>query len=82
MRIVVLGGSGMMGCISVQDLARSEGVSEVVIAARNMDKAQQVADYIGSSKVSLAQVDVCDWSPCCAAPTAASTALSTTPTCR
>ena len=60
MRIVVLGGSGMMGCISVQDLARSEGVSEVVIAARNMDKAQQVADYIGSSKVSLAQVDVRD----------------------
>ncbi len=60
MRIVVLGGSGMMGCISVQDLARSAGVSEVVIAARNMDKAQEVADYIGSSKVSLAQVDVRD----------------------
>jgi saccharopine dehydrogenase-like NADP-dependent oxidoreductase len=60
MRIVVLGGSGMMGCIAVQDLARSEGVSEVVIAARNMDKAQEVADYINSPNVSLSQVDVRD----------------------
>jgi lysine 6-dehydrogenase len=60
MKIVALGGAGMMGCISVQDLARSKGVSEVVIADRNMDRAREVADYIHSPKISLAQVDVRD----------------------
>ena len=29
MKIVVLGGAGMMGCIAVQDLARSEGVGSL-----------------------------------------------------
>jgi saccharopine dehydrogenase-like NADP-dependent oxidoreductase len=60
MKIVVLGGAGMMGCISVQDLARSKGVSEVVIVDRNMDRAHEVADYIHSPKISLVQVDVRD----------------------
>jgi saccharopine dehydrogenase-like NADP-dependent oxidoreductase len=57
MKIIVLGGAGMMGCIAVQDLARSEGVDEVVIADRNMEAAQQVAAIIDSPKVSMAEVD-------------------------
>jgi saccharopine dehydrogenase-like NADP-dependent oxidoreductase len=60
MKIVVLGGAGMMGCIAVQDLARSEGVDEVVIADLNPDNAQLVADTIGSSKVSWVQLDLRD----------------------
>jgi lysine 6-dehydrogenase len=60
MKIVVLGGAGMMGCIAVQDLARSEGVDEVIIADRNMAAAQQVAGIIDSPKASLAEVDVRD----------------------
>jgi saccharopine dehydrogenase-like NADP-dependent oxidoreductase len=60
MRIVVLGGAGMMGCITVQDLAHSEGVDEVVIGDRDMERAQQVADIVGSPKVTLAEVDVRD----------------------
>lgn len=60
MKIVVAGGAGMMGCIAVQDLARSEAVTEVVIADRKMEAAHQVADTIASSKVSIAEVDVRD----------------------
>ncbi len=60
MKIVVLGGAGMMGCIAVQDLVRSAGVDEVVIADLNQERAQEVAGYLGSSKVSIQPVDVRD----------------------
>ncbi|MGD9147052.1 MAG: saccharopine dehydrogenase NADP-binding domain-containing protein [Anaerolineae bacterium] len=60
MKIVVLGGAGMMGCIAVQDLARSEAVDEVVIADLNADASREVAAYIDSPKISQAQVDVRD----------------------
>jgi saccharopine dehydrogenase-like NADP-dependent oxidoreductase len=60
MKIVVLGGAGMMGCIAVQDLARSEGVDEVVIADLSIDNARLVADYLNSPKVSCVQTDVRD----------------------
>jgi saccharopine dehydrogenase-like NADP-dependent oxidoreductase len=60
MKIIVLGGAGMMGCIAVQDLAHSEGVSEVVIADLSAERAERVASYIASSKISIATVDVRD----------------------
>jgi saccharopine dehydrogenase-like NADP-dependent oxidoreductase len=60
MKIVVLGGAGMMGCIAVQDLSRSEGVSEILIADRNREAAEQVASIVDSPRVSLAEVDVRD----------------------
>jgi saccharopine dehydrogenase-like NADP-dependent oxidoreductase len=60
MKIVVLGGAGMMGCIAVQDLARSEAVDEVVIADLNPDNAQLVAETIGSPKISRVQLDLRD----------------------
>lgn len=60
MKIIVLGGAGMMGSIAVQDLARSEGVDQVVIADRNLKAAEEVAGIIGNPKVSLAKVDVRD----------------------
>jgi saccharopine dehydrogenase-like NADP-dependent oxidoreductase len=60
MKIVVLGGAGMMGCIAVQDLARSKAVDEVVIADLNADAAREVATYIDSPKITQAQVDVRD----------------------
>ena len=60
MKIVVLGGAGMMGCISTQDLAQDRRVTEVVIGARNMPKAKEVAEAIGSPKVTIQRVDVTD----------------------
>ncbi len=60
MRIVVLGGAGMMGCIAVKDLAQSQGVDEVVIADLSLERATEVQEAIASPKVSVAQVDVTD----------------------
>ena len=60
MKIVVLGGAGMMGCIAVQDLVRSEAVDEVVIADINPENARVVAEYLDSPKISQAPVDVRD----------------------
>ncbi|HSR33764.1 MAG TPA: saccharopine dehydrogenase NADP-binding domain-containing protein, partial [Anaerolineae bacterium] len=60
MRIVVLGGAGMMGCIAVQDLARSDAVDQVVIADLSPERAQQVADYVGGSKITWVRTDVRD----------------------
>jgi saccharopine dehydrogenase-like NADP-dependent oxidoreductase len=60
MKIVVLGGAGMMGCIAVQDLARSDAVDQVIIGDLNQERAEQVAAIIDSPKVRLAHVDVRD----------------------
>jgi len=60
MRIIVLGGAGKMGCISVQGLANDERVDEVIIADLDMDQAKIVADTIGSPKISIHEVDIID----------------------
>jgi lysine 6-dehydrogenase len=60
MKIVVLGGAGKMGCISVQDLAGDKRVKEVVIADRDMEQARTVAETIGGQTVTLQQVDLTD----------------------
>jgi saccharopine dehydrogenase (NAD+, L-lysine-forming) len=60
MKIVVLGGAGKMGCIAVQDLAGDKRVKEVVIADRAMKEAKTVAEVIGSSKISIQDVDLND----------------------
>ena len=57
MRIVVLGGAGKMGCISVQDLANHPRVNEVVIADQDLTQARTVADIVGSPKVAVQQLD-------------------------
>ena len=60
MKVVVLGGAGKMGCISVQDLAGDERVSEVVIADRDLTQARIVAETLGSSKITIQAVDASD----------------------
>jgi len=62
MRIVVLGGAGLMGRIAVKDLAASDSTRQVVIADRDTDLAYRVADLLpqGRSKVSIVQTDVTD----------------------
>jgi saccharopine dehydrogenase (NAD+, L-lysine-forming) len=62
MKIVVLGGAGLMGRIAVKDLAASHGPQQVVIADRDLDLAHRVADLIpeGRSKLSIEPVDVRD----------------------
>ncbi|UCC64829.1 MAG: saccharopine dehydrogenase NADP-binding domain-containing protein [Anaerolineae bacterium] len=60
MKIVVLGGAGLMGRIAVKDLAASKGVDRVVIADRDTEMANRVADLIsaGRSKISVVHTDV------------------------
>ena len=62
MKIVVLGGAGLMGRIAVKDLAASEGPQQVVIADRDTELARQVVDLLpqGRSKVSIVHTDVTD----------------------
>ncbi len=60
MKIVVVGGAGKMGCISVQTLANDSRVDEVVLADFNLDNAQVVTDYLKSPKVRIEHVDVND----------------------
>ncbi len=62
MKIVVLGGAGLMGRIAVKDLAASEGVDQVVIADRDTELARKVAALIpiSRSKVSVVHTDVTD----------------------
>jgi saccharopine dehydrogenase-like NADP-dependent oxidoreductase len=62
MKIVVLGGAGLMGRIAVKDLAASEGVDRVVIADRDTELAHKVATLIsvGRAKISVAPTDVTD----------------------
>ena len=62
MKIVVLGGAGLMGRIAVKDLAASESVEQVIIADRDTELAHKVARLLpaGQSKVSVVEVDVTD----------------------
>jgi len=62
MKIVVLGGAGLMGRIAVKDLAASDGVDQVVIADRDTNLAHKVVDLIpvGRSKISVVHTDVTD----------------------
>lgn len=60
MKIVVLGGAGKMGVLSVEDLVINDRVSEVILADRDMAMAQPIADYLGSEKLSLREIDLND----------------------
>jgi saccharopine dehydrogenase-like NADP-dependent oxidoreductase len=60
MKILVLGGAGKMGCISVQDLAGDPRVDEVVLADQDFAQARTVAEIINSPKIAVEQVDVTD----------------------
>lgn len=60
MRIIVLGGAGKMGCISVQSLTKDPRVNEVVIADYNLEQAKIVAETINSPKITIQKVDVND----------------------
>lgn len=59
MKIVVLGGAGMMGRVAVLDLVESFG-SSVTIADANVEAARALAGSIGGGKVDARPVDVND----------------------
>jgi len=60
MRILVLGGAGKMGCISVQYLANDERVEQVILGDINLENAEIVSNYINNPKIIIRKVDVED----------------------
>jgi saccharopine dehydrogenase (NAD+, L-lysine-forming) len=61
MKILVLGGSGLVGRAAVKDLAEQEDVSQVVIGDLNVARAEKFLDKLKSKKVSVQRVDVSDY---------------------
>src|SRR6266487_4541313 len=60
MHIIVLGGAGAMGRITVRTLIEYEDVDQVTIADYNEERAREVAATLGSSKIQVKQIDVND----------------------
>jgi len=60
MKILVLGGSGIVGRAVVKDLAAQKDVSKIVIGDLNVAKAKKYLSQLKSKKVSVQYVDVSD----------------------
>jgi lysine 6-dehydrogenase len=58
MHIIVLGGAGAMGRVTVRALTEYEDVDLITIADYNEERAQEVASSLASSKVQVRQIDV------------------------
>jgi len=58
LKIIVLGGAGMIGAVAARDLVRNNEVSQVKLTDISLPKAKEVASKIGSKKTSVARVDV------------------------
>ena len=60
MRIIVLGGAGAMGQVTVRALSEYPDVDQIVLADYNENRARQVAATLNSSKIAVRQIDVND----------------------
>ncbi|MEK7283349.1 MAG: saccharopine dehydrogenase NADP-binding domain-containing protein [Acidobacteriota bacterium] len=60
MRIVVLGGAGIIGRTIARDLADDREVQEIVIADLDLDGARKLADGLGRPGVTAVKADVTD----------------------
>ena len=58
MHIIVLGGAGAMGRITVRTLTEYDDVDQITIADYNEVRAQEVASTLNSSKIRVQQIDV------------------------
>jgi lysine 6-dehydrogenase len=60
MHIIVLGGAGAMGRITVRTLTEYSDVEQVTIADYNGERARELAESLRSSKLQAQQIDVND----------------------
>jgi lysine 6-dehydrogenase len=58
MHIVVLGGAGAMGRVTVRALSEYEDIDQITLADYNEARAQEVAASLQSSKIQVKQIDV------------------------
>lgn len=57
-RVIVLGGAGDMGSQVVEDLCRQDAFEKVTIGDFNVEKAEKLAERLGSAKLDVARVNV------------------------
>jgi saccharopine dehydrogenase-like NADP-dependent oxidoreductase len=60
MHIIVLGGAGAMGRVTVRTLIEYEDIAQITIADYNEERAREVAAALNSSKIQVKQIDVND----------------------
>ncbi len=60
MKVLVLGGCGIQGRTAVYDLARSEGVEEVILADARLENLKAVEKLIDMSRVRPVELDATD----------------------
>src|SRR5579864_6731335 len=60
MHIIVLGGAGAMGRVTVRTLTEYEDVDQITIADYNEGRARELAAALHSSKIHVQQIDVND----------------------
>lgn len=58
MKVLVLGGAGIIGAVAARDLVGDKEVTQVKLADISIGKAKDVASKIKSDKISVARVDV------------------------
>jgi len=58
MKVLVLGGAGAMGMVTVRDLAESPGVAKVVVGDVHPERVKQLKTLPASEKLLLKEVDV------------------------
>jgi len=57
MQILVLGGAGAMGMVTVRDLAEHSDASEIIIGDLNVEKAKKIAEWAGTRKIAIEKID-------------------------
>lgn len=60
MHIIVLGGAGAMGRVTVRTLIGYDDVDQVTIADYNQERASEVASTLNSGKIQVRQIDASD----------------------
>ncbi len=65
MHIVVLGGAGAMGRVTVRTLTEYEDVDQITLADYNEERAREVAATFHSNNVEVKQIDVNDFERLC-----------------
>jgi lysine 6-dehydrogenase len=60
MHIIVLGGAGAMGRVTVRTLTEYQNIDQITIADYNEERAREVAATLNSSKIQVEQIDVND----------------------
>ncbi len=60
MKIMIIGGAGLMGRTTALDLVESPDVKEIVIADYQKDKADGLAKSFGDNRVSSCFIDAQD----------------------